>query len=78
MSDIDLIDAVAQKTGEDAREIRRHGFLPTWLRDMSCDPRRTSINGRLATRPMTALFDGIQAREPKGPSHDPLSRSRRR
>ena len=27
MSDIDLIDAVAQKTGEDAREIRRRGFM---------------------------------------------------
>ena len=27
MSDIELIDAVAQKTGEDAREIRRRGFM---------------------------------------------------
>jgi hypothetical protein len=27
MSDIDLIDAVAQKTGEDAQEIRRRGFM---------------------------------------------------
>ncbi len=27
MSDFDLIDAVAQKTGEDSREIRRRGFL---------------------------------------------------
>ncbi len=27
MSDIDLIDAVAQKTGEDACEIRRRGFM---------------------------------------------------
>lgn len=29
MSDIELIDAVAQKTGEDAREIRRRGFMLT-------------------------------------------------
>ena len=27
MSDIDLIDAVASKTGEDAHEIRRRGFM---------------------------------------------------
>jgi hypothetical protein len=27
MSDIDLIDAVARKTGEDSREIRRRGFM---------------------------------------------------
>jgi hypothetical protein len=29
MSDIELIDAVAQKTGEDAKEIRRRGFMLT-------------------------------------------------
>jgi hypothetical protein len=29
MSDIDLIDAVAQKTGEDTHEIRRRGFMLT-------------------------------------------------
>jgi hypothetical protein len=29
MSDLELIDAVAQKTGEDAREIRRRGFMLT-------------------------------------------------
>ena len=27
MSDRDLIDAVAQKTGEDSNEIRRRGFM---------------------------------------------------
>jgi hypothetical protein len=27
MSDFELIDAVASKTGEDAREIRRRGFM---------------------------------------------------
>ena len=29
MSDIDLIDAVAHVTGEDAHEIRRRGFMLT-------------------------------------------------
>ena len=29
MSDIDLIDAVARKTGEDSHEIRRRGFMLT-------------------------------------------------
>ena len=29
MSDIELIDAVAQKTGEDSHEIRRRGFTLT-------------------------------------------------
>ena len=31
MSDLELIDAVAQKTGEDAHEIRRRGFVLTDL-----------------------------------------------
>jgi hypothetical protein len=29
MKDIELIDAVDRKTGEDAREIRRRGFVLT-------------------------------------------------
>ena len=29
MSDLELIDAVAKKTGEDAHEIRRRGFEQT-------------------------------------------------
>jgi len=29
MSDLELIDAVAQKTGEDLHEIQRHGFVLT-------------------------------------------------
>jgi hypothetical protein len=37
MSDIDLIDAVAQKTGEDAREIRRRGFMLTNLEESGSD-----------------------------------------
>ncbi len=37
MSDSDLFDAVAQKTGEDAREIRRRGFVLTGPEDSGSD-----------------------------------------
>ena len=37
MSDLELIDAVALKTGEDAREIRRRGFLLTGPEDSGAD-----------------------------------------
>jgi hypothetical protein len=37
MSDLELIDAVAQKTGEDAHEIRRRGFMLTGPDDAGSD-----------------------------------------
>lgn len=37
MSDIDLIDAVAQKTGEDFHEIRRRGFMLTGPEESGSD-----------------------------------------
>ena len=37
MSDLDLFTAVALKTGEDAREIRRLGFLLTGPEDSGAD-----------------------------------------
>jgi len=37
MSDIDLIDAVASKTGEDAHEIRRRGFMLTGPEESGSD-----------------------------------------
>jgi hypothetical protein len=37
MSDRDLIDAVAQKTGEDSHEIRRRGFMLTGPDDAGSD-----------------------------------------
>ena len=37
MSNFDLIDAVAIKTGEDAREIRRRGFLLTGPKESGSD-----------------------------------------
>jgi hypothetical protein len=38
MSDSDLFDAVAQKTGEDSREIRRRGFVLTGPDDSGPEP----------------------------------------
>jgi hypothetical protein len=38
MSDRDLIDAVAQVTGEDSREIRRRGFVLTGPEDAGTNP----------------------------------------
>ena len=37
MSDSDLFDAVAQKTGEDSHEIRRRGFMLTGPEDSGSD-----------------------------------------
>ena len=37
MSDRDLIDAVAQVTGEDSHEIRRRGFMLTGPKDSGSD-----------------------------------------
>ena len=37
MSDFDLFDAVAKKTGEDSHEIRRRGFMLTGPDDASPD-----------------------------------------
>jgi hypothetical protein len=38
MSDLELIDAVAHVTGEDAREIRRRGFVLTGPEDAGPEP----------------------------------------
>jgi hypothetical protein len=38
MSDLELFDAVAQKTGEDSHEIRRRGFVLTGPDDSGPDP----------------------------------------
>ncbi len=37
MSDLELIDAVAKKTGEDSHEIRRRGFMLTGPEDAGAD-----------------------------------------
>jgi hypothetical protein len=38
MSDLELIDAVDLKTGEDAHKIRRHGFVLTGPEDSGSNP----------------------------------------
>ena len=38
MSDLELIDAVAKKTGESLREIRRRGFILTGPEGADLDP----------------------------------------
>ncbi len=38
MSDLELADAVARKTGEDAHEIRRRGFVLTGPEDSGLEP----------------------------------------
>ena len=38
MSDLELINAVAQKTGEDSHEIRRRGFMLTGPEDSGPEP----------------------------------------
>ncbi|MCE9630662.1 MAG: hypothetical protein K8S94_08110 [Planctomycetia bacterium] len=38
MSDSDLIDAGAQKTGEDSQEIQRHSFVLTGPDDTGLEP----------------------------------------
>ena len=37
MSDLELINAVAKKTGEDSHEIRRRGFMLTGPKDSGSD-----------------------------------------
>ena len=37
MSDLELIEAVAKKTGEDSHEIRRRGFILTGPEDAGAD-----------------------------------------
>ena len=48
MSDLELFDAVALKTGEDSHEIRRRGFVLT--EPTSTGPKRSACGPRLKTR----------------------------
>jgi len=67
MSDRDLIDAVAQKTGEDAHEIRRRGFTLTGPDDAGLDP-ECLLNVMLVDLPESGTVDwdalGFGCREP--------------
>jgi hypothetical protein len=67
MSDRDLIDAVAQKTGEDAHEIRRRGFMLTGPDDTGPEP-ECLLDVMLVDLPETGTVDwdalGFGCREP--------------
>ena len=67
MSDSDLIDAVAQKTGEDSHEIRRRGFTLTGPDDAGLDP-ECLLDVMLVDLPETDTVDwdalGFGCREP--------------
>ena len=67
MSDRDLIDAVAQKTGEDSREIRRRGFTLTGPDDAGPEP-ECLLDVMLVDLPETGTVDwdalGFGCREP--------------
>ena len=67
MSDSDLFDAVAQKTGEDSHEIRRRGFVLTGPEDSGLEP-ECLLDVMLVDLPETGTVDwdalGFGCREP--------------
>ena len=67
MSDRDLFDAVAQKTGEDSHEIRRRGFVLTGPDDAGPEP-ECLLDVMLIDLPETGTVDwdalGFGCREP--------------
>ena len=67
MSDLELIDAVALKTGEDFQEIRRRGFVLTGPDDAGLEP-ECLRDVMLVDLPETGTFDwdalGFGCREP--------------
>ena len=69
MSDADLFDAVAQKTGEDSHEIRRRGFVLTGPEDSGSDLEpECLLDVLLVDLPETGTVDwdalGFGCREP--------------
>ncbi len=69
MSDRDLFDAVARKTGEDSHEIRRRGFVLTGPEDSGSNPEpECLLDVMLVDLPETGTVDwdalGFGCREP--------------
>ena len=69
MSDLELIDAVAKKTGEDTHEIRRRGFMLTGPDDAGSDlDPECLLDVMLVDRPESGTVDwdslGFGCREP--------------
>jgi hypothetical protein len=56
MSDLELFDAVAQKTGEDSHEIRRRGFVLTGPDDTGPEP-ECLLDVMLVDLPETGTVD---------------------
>ena len=56
MSDLELIDAVARKTGEDSHEIRRRGFVLTGPDDTGPEP-ECLLDVMLVDLPETGTVD---------------------
>jgi len=56
MSDLELIDAVAQKTGEDSHEIRRRGLVLTGPDDAGPEP-ECLLDVMLVDLPETGTVD---------------------
>ena len=67
MSELELIDAVAQKTGEDSHEIRRRGFVLTGPDDAGPEP-ECLLDVLLVDLPESGTVDwdslGFRCREP--------------
>jgi hypothetical protein len=67
MSDFELIDAVARKTGEDSHEIRRRGFMLTGPEDSGPEP-ECLLDVMLVDLPEAGTVDwdalGFGCREP--------------
>jgi hypothetical protein len=67
MSDLELIDAVARKTGEDSHEIRRRGFMLTGPEDSGPEP-ECLLDVMLVDLPEAGTVDwdalGFGCREP--------------
>ena len=67
MSDLELFDAVAHKTGEDSHEIRRRGFMLTGPEDSGPEP-ACLLDVLLVDLPETGTVDwdalGFGCREP--------------
>ena len=67
MSDLELIDAVAHVTGEDAHEIRRRGFVLTGPDNSGLEP-ECLLDVMLVDLPETGTVDwdalGFRCREP--------------
>jgi hypothetical protein len=69
MSDRDLFDAVARKTGEDSREIARRGFSLTGPDDAGPEPENL-LDVLLVDLPEAVLHERAEGPPPEGQRED--------